>query len=209
MKKILIIAPAFLFLLAGCNSLGNRGDNPKAVLNAFFDALSQKNITEAKKLVTEDSKGLISLMELSFNAIGEVEEDSLDQFDKSKIEMGDPIIDGDNATVVVTEKKSGESVNFYLKREKGDWKVAFDMGTLMKMAKDKMGEKLNSDELKDFPEEDLNKLSEAADSLKAILNSIDTNKIKEMKELFDSSLKSIPADKMKDMIDAMEKLQKQ
>lgn len=54
--------------------------------------------------------------------------------------MGDATITGDRATVPVKDKKSGETTDFLLKKESGDWKVAFDMATLMDMANKKMKE---------------------------------------------------------------------
>jgi hypothetical protein len=47
---------------------------------------------------------------------------------------------GDKATVPVKDKKSGETTDFLLKKEDGEWKVAFDMATLMDMANKKMKE---------------------------------------------------------------------
>ena len=38
------------------------------------------------------------------------------------------------------DKKSGETTDFTLKKESGDWKVAFDKSTLMEMAQKKMKE---------------------------------------------------------------------
>jgi len=58
----------------------------------------------------------------------------------NNMQMGDATISGDSATVPVTDKKSGESTDFLLKKENGNWKVAFDMSTLMNMANKKMME---------------------------------------------------------------------
>jgi hypothetical protein len=56
------------------------------------------------------------------------------------MQMSDAVINGDRATVSVKDKKSGEATDFLLKKENGDWKVAFDMSTLMEMANKKMKE---------------------------------------------------------------------
>ena len=57
MKKIILYACATSFLfITGCKSTG--GD-PKVVLTKFFEALSAKNIDEAKKYVTKDSEGMM------------------------------------------------------------------------------------------------------------------------------------------------------
>jgi len=62
------------------------------------------------------------------------------KYEKENIEVGTAVIDGDKATVPVKDKKSGETTDFTLKKESGDWKVAFDKSTLMEMAQKKMKE---------------------------------------------------------------------
>ncbi|MBW7839322.1 MAG: DUF4878 domain-containing protein [Chitinophagaceae bacterium] len=209
MKKLLIFAPALLFILGACNSLQS-GKSPSEVLAAFFDAISQKNIPEAKKLVTQDSEGMISMMELSLRGL-DTPDSSMDQFNKDKIKIGDTRIDGDNATVSVTEKASGEAINFYLKKESGQWKVAFDMATLLKMAKDKMGEKgvIPDSTATKALQEGIDKLGGSMDSLNEMMKNIDPKKIDQAAKLLDSISKNIPADKMKEVQDAIKKMQQQ
>lgn len=139
MKRILsaaLIAVPFLFFSCKQNSSG--GD-PKAVLSQFFDALKKKDIAAAKKLATEDSKQLLDLMESGMKSVRDSADD--EKFDKTKVEFGEPKIDGDRATIAVKEPKSNESMNFTLKKEKGDWKVAFDKATMMGNAMEKLNEK--------------------------------------------------------------------
>ncbi len=135
MKKIILYACAASFLfLAGCKSTG--GD-PKVVLTKFFDALSAKNIDEAKKYVTKDSEGMMSMVQMGMQNAGDKSDEMLN-YGKENIEFGTATIDGDKATVPVKDKKSGETTDFTLKKESGDWKVAFDKSTLMEMAQKKM-----------------------------------------------------------------------
>jgi uncharacterized protein YaaN involved in tellurite resistance len=54
------------------------------------------------------------------------------------MEFGETKIEGDKATVSVKDKKSGESTAYTLKKEGGDWKVAFDKATMTQMGTDKM-----------------------------------------------------------------------
>ena len=61
-------------------------------------------------------------------------------YQKENLEVGTAVIAGDKATVPVKDKKSGETTDFTLKKESGDWKVAFDKSTLMEMAQKKMKE---------------------------------------------------------------------
>ncbi len=138
MKKIILWAFAAPFLLlAGCKS--GEGGDPKIVLTKFFDAISKKNIDEAKKYVTKDSEGMMSLVQMGMQNAGDKSNDMLN-YGKENIEFGAATIDGNKATVTVKDKKSGETTDFTLKKESGDWKVAFDKSTLMEMATKKMKE---------------------------------------------------------------------
>lgn len=138
MKKIILCAFAASFLLlAGCKS--GEGSDPKIVLTKFFDAISNKNIDEAKKYVTKDSEGMMSMVQMGMQSGGDKSNDMLN-YGKENIEFGTATIDGDKATVPVKDKKSGETTDFTLKKENGDWKVAFDKSTLMEMAQKKMKE---------------------------------------------------------------------
>lgn len=142
MKKIIVLAfTAFVFILSGCKS-AEKGD-PKEVLHSFLIALSQKDFTKAKTYATEDSDGMISLMEMGMQTMQNANQGS--HADKmmemiNNMKIGAAKIEGDKATVPVIDSKSNESTDFLLKKEKGDWKVAFDMSTLMEMANKKMRE---------------------------------------------------------------------
>jgi Domain of unknown function (DUF4878) len=171
MKKLLVVLFAFSALyISSCKS---GGGDPKAVLTGFFDAMAKKDIAAARKLATADSKGMFDLMEMGMKMKDNTVEDKTDeQFDKTKIEMGEAKIDGDRATVNVKEKKSGEAVDFVLKKEGGEWKVAMDMATMMNMGADKMKEKEGmSDEQMGNMKEEMEKFkSMNADSLKMIMD---------------------------------------
>lgn len=139
MKKLLMGAVVISSLvLASCNS-ADKGD-PKTVLMSFFDALSKKDIAGARKLATAESKSMLDMMEMATKMGGDKKEDD-GKYDKSKMEFGEPKIEGDKATVPVKEKTSGETTNFTLKKEGGSWKVAFDKSSMMNMGMDKMKEK--------------------------------------------------------------------
>jgi len=181
MKKLFMafaIAVGTVFFI-GCG--GSAGD-PKATLTSFFDALSKKDIEGARKLATADSKQMLDMMEMGMKMDkGNTESE---KYDKSRMEIGEPKIDGDKATVAVKDKKEGESVNFTLKKEQGTWKVAFDKASIMQMATDKMAEKgMNTDSLKnamdemkniniDSVKEAIDKGKDALDSAKKVLESL-------------------------------------
>ena len=158
MKKLLVVLFAFSAIyLTSCNS---GGGDPKAVLTSFFDAMAKKDIAAARKLATADSKAMFDLMEMGMKMKENTLEDSTNnQFDKSKMVMGEPKIEGDRATVNVKETRSGEAIDFVLKKEAGSWKVAMDMGTMMSMGAEKMKEK-------GMTEDDMGKMTEGLDKLK-------------------------------------------
>lgn len=136
MKKIVLstlVVSTIIF--AGCKS---GGGDPKAVLLKFFDALARKDYTEVKKYTTKDSEGMMSMVQMGMQNIADTSEAM--KFNRENMELGDAIINGDIATIPVKEKRSGETTDFTLKKENGDWKVAFDKSTLMEMAQKKMKE---------------------------------------------------------------------
>jgi hypothetical protein len=169
MKKLLMAAAVVgtVVFFSSCNSAGS--NDPKAVLISFFDALAKKDISAARKYATADSKSMLDMMEMAMKA-GSDKDSKDEKYDKSKMEFGDPKIDGDKATIEVKEKGSGEATNFTLKKESGGWKVAFDKASMMNMGMDKMKDKgmdsmdkvedMNIDSLGDKVKEGLDKLDE-------------------------------------------------
>jgi hypothetical protein len=137
MKIIVSFLAAAILTLASCKS--GAGGDPKEVLTKFFDALTKKNIEEAKKYVTKDSEGMMSMVQMGMQSVGD-KSNEMANYEKENIELGSAVINGDKATVPVKDKKSGETTDFTLKNEGGSWKVAFDKSTLMEMAQKKMKE---------------------------------------------------------------------
>lgn len=136
MRKIILSAILVsTIILSGCKS---GGGNPKAVLSNFFEALAKKDFTAVKKYTTKDSEGMLSMVQMGMQNIPDTSEAM--KFNKENLQLGDAVINGDIATVPVKEKRSGETTDFTLKKESGDWKVAFDKSTLMQMAQKKMKE---------------------------------------------------------------------
>lgn len=141
MKKFFLLGiTTFVIVLSGCQSGGS--GNPKEVLSQFFKALSKKDVTQAKKDATKDSDGMLNMMDMGMKMSGNMQNDHADKMLEmmQNVELGDPVINGDKATVTVKDKKTGENTDFTLKKEDGNWKVAFDMATLMEMANEKMKE---------------------------------------------------------------------
>lgn len=198
MKKVMnsILAVAVIALaIAGCKGKDGVADNPKAVLIAFFERMSKKDLEGAAKLATKDSKGTMDMMKKAMDmaekmkGLDKKDEDPAEDF--KNMEVGDAKIDGDNATVSVTNKKKNETVDFPLKKEGGSWKVDFSMATLMKMGMDKAkneGNDMNQediDKMKNFNMDSLqNQINSALDTVKKALSPENMDKMKDaMKEL--------------------------
>lgn len=136
MKRSLLAALFLAAVVIGCKSSSS---DPKGVLNDFFKALSEKDMAKARSLATADSKSMLDMMEMGMKMSQDTASDM--KFDPSKMEFGEVKIEGDKATVPVTEKTSGETLNYTLKKEDGNWKVAFDKSSMMTMGMEKMNEK--------------------------------------------------------------------
>ena len=136
MKKLLA-ALLLVGVMVGCKT---NSDDPKGVLTDFFKALSDKDMAKARSLATADSKSMLDMMEMGMKMSQDTAADDM-KFDPAKMELGEVKVDGDKATVPVTEKTSGETLNYTLKKEDGAWKVAFDKSSMMTMGMEKMNEK--------------------------------------------------------------------
>lgn len=155
MKKLTIyfvFATTLLLIIAGCKGKDKVANDPKAVVTAFFERMSKKDLEGAAKLATKDSKGTIDMMKKAMDAaekMGEAKDSTAKDSDPSedfkKMVIGEAKINGETATVSVTNTdKNNETNEFPLKKEGGEWKVDFSMATLMKMGMDKAGTEMNS-----------------------------------------------------------------
>jgi len=171
MKKAILYSVVLMMVgISGCQTAGGGGD-PRSVLISFFNALEKKDITTARKYATKESESMLNMIETAMK----MAPDSLKQKDYNvqNMEFGDPAINGDQATVPVKDKKSAnESTNFILKKEDGNWKVAFDKMTMTEMAKSKMKgmKKEHLDALSDSTKKIMKEMNKMADTLKNLLN---------------------------------------
>lgn len=134
------------------------GGDPKSAAKNFFEALKTMNIDEAAKYATKDSKSMLDLMKMGLNMAPKNIDSLKAEMAKQKIEYGEPVINGNEATVTVTVDQK-DKTDFKLKKEDGQWKVAFDKNTLMNTGKEKMQEK-------GVAPEELEEAQKALDSLK-------------------------------------------
>lgn len=122
-----------LLILNGCNS---ETQKPEIVVASFFDALSKQDFETAKEFATKKSESVLDMISLAANF--QIEKMDSSMFDKSRLQFGTPKIEGDSAIVEVSIKNSNEFIPLKLKKEDGDWKVAFEAETLMKIGLDKI-----------------------------------------------------------------------
>ncbi|MFC4262009.1 hypothetical protein ACFOWM_03900 [Ferruginibacter yonginensis] len=177
MKKLLFaIAVVSTALFVSCK--GSSSGSPEAVLSQFFDAMSKKDMAKVKELCTPESAQMLGFMEMGMKDGGKTNE--MEKYDKSKVDFGTPVINGDNAKVPVKDKKSGSTINFPMKKVNGQWKVAFDKTSVMEMGMETMKDK--NINLTDSISKGLDELKNIdADTLKKEMqNALDTAK-KEMK----------------------------
>ncbi len=202
MKKItanyFVIASAIMLLVAGCKGKDKQVENdPKAVVTAFFERISEKDMDGAAKLATKESKGTLEMMKKAVDAAEKMGmKDSIGKDDPAEdfknMVIGEAKIDGDNATVSVSNKVKDDGVKeFPLKKEGGEWKVDFSMATLMKMGMDQAGKKDDSD------------TTGGMDKIKDLMNS---DSLKKGLQGLDSLMKEIDPEKMKEAMKELEKL---
>lgn len=170
MKKIILsVATILAFGIIACNS---NSSDPKGVLESFMDALMKKDIEGAKKYATKDSEAMLGMLQMGMSMNPKDQKDTT--YDKTNMEFGDAKIEGDKATVPVKDKRSGETVNYILKKEDGAWKVAFDKATMTQMGTDKMKEKGM----------DMNDMNQGLDSASQMLEQM--NKMRDSSNLQDT-----------------------
>jgi hypothetical protein len=125
-----LISLLTLTLLLGFNGcLPDSG--PQGTVGRFLEALAKNDQALAESLATPESKGIIGLISDGSRLTGKANRSG--GFDPARVEIGKAAIEGDQATVPVKEKKSGVVFNYRLKKVDGQWKVAFDMASLLSM----------------------------------------------------------------------------
>ena len=212
MKKLtLMFFTGLLMIGTGCNSGGGLlGENdPNTVLNKFLEALGKQDMEGVKKYVTKESESFVNMMKMGMDMAGEAK-DEKQLFKEDNVTIDKAVIDGDRATINVKDKKSGEGTKFILKKESGDWKVAFDKASFMEMSGEKMDKKsmqemqdLNeeslkeaTDAMKNFSPEDMEKATKSMDSLKQLYEEL--NKDGKLDDAMKEATKMMEKMKQKD-----------
>jgi hypothetical protein len=136
-RLMLLLAVTLLLGFNGC--LPDAG--PRGVVSQFLEAMEKKDMARAATLATPESKGMIDLIAKGSRLAGNSR--MFEDVDPARVEIGNPKIEGDLATVPVKEKSSGIVFNYRLKKVNGMWKVSFDMSSLLKMTAGTVGEQFN------------------------------------------------------------------
>ncbi len=187
MKKLLFAASVIVaFTVIGCKTSSS---DPKGVLNAFFEALGKKDIATAKKLATKESSMMLGIIEMGMKMGGTETDKGLAKFDKSKMQFGEPKIDGETCIIPTTIKDNNETntVNFPLKKEDGEWKVSFDM-SILSANKDLIDSKMSADstgQKRRLSDINMDSLQEASKKVMEELQKIDPEKLKELSKEFE------------------------
>jgi hypothetical protein len=179
--KLIAAITAIAVFTAGCGgSMSSAG--PKEVLNAFFERIAKKDIDGAAKFATKDSKAALDMMKKAVEMEGKLKDEGdkkeAEDDDMKNMELGEPKIEGDIATVPVKDKKKGTQFNIPMKKEDGAWKVNFTMSALKGMSGENE-EGAAGDDHSNMNSEDMQKGIEMADS---IMKNMDPEKMEKMKE---------------------------
>jgi len=113
----------------------NTDAGPTEVMELFADAIVKKDMIKAKQLSTPESQSVLNLMMVAGVGSGIK---FTDKFNKEKVDFGTAVIEGDNARVPVTDRASGQTILFPLRKIEGQWRVSVDRTSMMGMAKDKI-----------------------------------------------------------------------
>jgi Domain of unknown function (DUF4878) len=131
---------AVIIIATSCNG---KSSSPNEVFTSFASAMQKKDFATAKKFATIESLPVLTVFETKMT---NSKTNFTDKFDTSFVSFEEAIITGDNAVLPLKEKKSGAIIRFPLKKEGGNWKVAFDIDNLTDLAMGSLEE--NKDKLK-------------------------------------------------------------
>lgn len=127
--KILLFAACLFIFLNGCNT-NNDTDGPKKAINNFLMAMENNDFEKAKEYATEDSQEFLEMINKNDDNTSNVYKDK--KFDVTTVETH-----GDDAKVGV-KFKGNTALSFHLKKQQGQWKVAFNLNAMLDMVKDLM-----------------------------------------------------------------------
>ncbi|MEO7523584.1 MAG: hypothetical protein ABIT58_05780 [Ferruginibacter sp.] len=128
-KNFLLILFLLPFSFLSCLQNDNKDNDPKAVLSKFFKNLSDKDITAARKITTQETQHLLDDLEHELKA--DKNSDAVKKFDKRNLEIAPAQVDEDRASILVTEKGIEKSIYYILVKENNGWKVKLDLAAML------------------------------------------------------------------------------
>ncbi len=130
MKKTLAIVIALaIFFCSSCNTQKSDA-SPKTVFIEFIKALKRNDFAKAQSLATPASSSTFLVLNFGKDKLEKI----LAKIDTTNLNIAEPPIVGEKATINYTEKISNTKANFILEKINGEWKVAFDLESILAMA---------------------------------------------------------------------------
>ena len=120
-----------IFFCSSCNTTKSDA-SPKTVFTEFIKALKRNDFAKAESLATPASTSTFFVLKLGKDKLEKV----LAKIDTTNLQIAEPVIVGEKATISYTEKISNTKANFKLEKVNGEWKVAFDLDSILAMADD-------------------------------------------------------------------------
>ena len=132
MKRIILsVAIITSIVFTSCNTKKDES-NPKEVFTKFISALKRNDLKTAESLTTPSSSTTFTFLNFGKDKLNKV----LNLIDTTKLNITEPIINGEKATVALKENNSNASANFKLEKINGEWKVAFDLDSILALSTD-------------------------------------------------------------------------
>ncbi len=126
MKKTLLSLSALFalaILFASCNA-----NSPKAVAEKWLNSFYHMDYAKAKEVSTDDTRKQLETFE---SMMGMVQQSAKDEARKIKVDLKDPVVNGDKATVEYTLSNDPSPKTLKLVKENGKWLAQWskmDMG---------------------------------------------------------------------------------
>jgi hypothetical protein len=126
MKKAILSVAAMLALAVTLVSCG--GGSPKAAAEKWLNGFYHMDYASAKEVSTEETKKQLESFE---SMMGMMQQNAKDEAKKIKVDVKDPKVDGDNATVEYTLSNDPSPKTLKMVKQNGKWLAQWskmDMG---------------------------------------------------------------------------------
>lgn len=194
MKKItLLFTVCAGLLLASCG--GSKVENtPEAVAKAFLAKMQKADYGGAKKYATKESQEALEGMKSMMDMAGSMGGGKDSKMKDAKMEVGTATVNGDEATVPVTSDGKGKTLK--LKKEDGNWKVAFSKADASKDGMENGTEKgrENMENIENMGDTLNKSLENAGDTLEKAMKMLNDPKMKESMDKLKESLEKMKSE---------------